>query len=261
MTANYSTNGTHHTNGAAAPIPSQAWRDAIDAVTARARKHYGASFNNRITQARHYLLDERMEIDGQFAYIPSESYPDTFYTVSNDGCDCQDAEHTAPQGMCAHRLAWDIYRSACKQMQPPRREAPVAIPNPYTDPAPPLVEPLHEAPISICMRGTLAGMPGTLVTLRGRNMAEIAARASAVKAEADCLAGMFDAETPSGEPPDEPPEHADSSGAEEEEPYCDEHDTPYFRHEKNGQVWYSHKVENPRRGEKPWCRYRPAERA
>lgn len=162
--------------------------------------------------------------------------------------------------MCAHRLAWDIYWGACKQGPPPRREAPEPIPNPYTDPASPLVEPLHEAPISICMRGTLAGMPGTLVTLRGRNMAEIAARAAAVKADAACLTGMFDADAPAGEPPEEPPEPAASSGEKEEEPYCDEHGTPYFRHEKNGQVWYSHRVDNPKPGEKEWCRYRPAER-
>lgn len=161
--------------------------------------------------------------------------------------------------MCAHRLAWDIYRGVSKQIRP--REAPEPIPNPYTDPAPSLIEPLFEAPISISMKGTLAGVPGTLVTLRGRNMAEIAARAAAVKAEAACLAGMFDAEAPAGEPPDdEPPEPAASSGAEEEEPYCDEHDTPFFRKEKNGQVWFSHRIDHPKRGEKKWCRYRPAER-
>ncbi|ETW93844.1 MAG: hypothetical protein ETSY1_37485 [Candidatus Entotheonella factor] len=254
-------NGSHASSNGAATSEAQAWHEAVDAVVARARKYYGKSLDNRITQARHYLLSDDMEVDGQFAYIASESYPGTQYTVSNDGCDCQDAEHTAPQGLCAHRLAWDIYRSACKQGQPPRREAPEPIPNPYTDPAPPMVEPIYEAPMSITMRGTLAGIPDTLVTIRGRNMKEIAARAAAVKAGAECLAGMFDDDAPASEPPEEPPEPAGSTDEEEGDPYCYKHDTPYVRHEKDGQIWWSHRVDKPKRGEKEWCRYRPAEQA
>lgn len=87
MTANDSTNGTHHQNGTAAAHSEQAWLDAIDAVTARARTCYGASLSNRITKARHFILDDQIEVDGQFAFIPSENAPATYYTVSSDGCD------------------------------------------------------------------------------------------------------------------------------------------------------------------------------
>lgn len=225
-----------HTNGAAPP-PDPAWRDAVDAVTARARKHYGAGFNNRITKARHYILDEQIEIDGQFAYIPSENYPGTHYTVSAEGCDCQDAEHTAPQGMCAHRLAWDIYRGAYKLIREHHREAPEPIPNPYTDPAPLDAEPLAEAPISICMKGTLAGMPGTLVTIRGRNMAEIAARAEQIKVGAECLAGMFDAPASAAPSADEDDDAAADAGEGRDiPPLCPDHDTEMKQSKFGG--WY-----------------------
>lgn len=247
-------NGTSQ-NGTAAAQRAQAWSDAVDAVVARAREYYGTSFSNRITKAQHYIVDDQLEVDGHFGYLPSESDPNTHYTVSAEGCDCQDAEYTAPQGMCAHRLAWDIFHGACRLMheQHPNLVGPPPepIPDPYAEASTP--EPLAEAPISICMKGTLHGMKGTMVTIRGRNMAEIAARAAQVKAGAECLAGMFDAGA------DEEPDEAD--GPDEAEPYCDEHDTPFFRHEKNGQVWWSHKVENPRRGEKQWCRYQPPQSA
>lgn len=243
----------HTQNGTAAAQRDQAWSEAVDAVVARARQHYGKSFNHPITKAHHYLTDERLEVDGQLGFIPSESDPATHYTVNAESCDCQDAEYTAPQGMCAHRLAWDIFRGTCRLMReqhphlvgPP----PEPIPDPYADASP--SEPLPEAPISISMKGTLAGMPGTMVTIRGRNMAEIAARAAQIKVGAACLRGMFDvgaADEPSEAMPSEPVP---------EEPYCDEHDSPFFRHEKNGQVWFSHKIDNPAPGGKKWCRYRP----
>ncbi len=227
----------HTQNGTAAAPRAKAWRDAVDAGAARARKHYGAGFNNRINKARHYIIDELIEVDGQFAYITSESYPETHYTAGADGCDCQDAEHTAPQGMCAHRLAWDIYRGACKLMREPHREVPDPIPDPYTTPAPPLIEPLAEAPISICMKGTLAGMAGTMVTIRGRTMDEIVARAAQVKAQADHLAGIFDAApvadvlSAASEAPSD-----DDVPADGEPPVCPDHGTEM--RESNFGGWY-----------------------
>jgi hypothetical protein len=71
-------------------------------------------------------------------------------------------------------------------------------------------------------------VPGTLVTLRGRDMDEIAARAAQVKARADCLAGMFDASADDAPSPDEPPS--------ETAPLCPDHDTP-MRPSKYG-GWY-----------------------
>ncbi len=214
---------------------------------ARARKYYGKSLDNRITKARHYLLNDQIEIDGQFAFVPSETDPESHYTVSSEGCDCQDAEYTAPQGMCAHRLAWDILRGAWREIRKHHREAPVPIPDPYTDPAPgverPADSPLPEAAISITMRGTFAGMPGTLVTLRGWSMSEIAARAEQVKAQAACLAGIFEAPSAPAAPLDDD-EDGDEDGDEEvvsgfrstSPPLCPAHDTEMKRSKFGG--WY-----------------------
>ena len=55
---------------------------------------------------------------------------------------------------------------------------------------------LPEAPISICMKGTLGGVPGTMVTLRGHDIREIEIRAQQVKVGAQCLVEIFDADTP-----------------------------------------------------------------
>jgi len=89
-------------------------------------------------------------------------------------------------------------------------------------------EMLPEAPIWICMQGTLAGVPGTMVTLRGRDMDEIAARAAQVKARADCLAGMFDEGADDTAITDESPSEA--------APLCPDHETP-MRSSKFG-GWY-----------------------
>ncbi len=227
-----------HTNGTA-DAQNQAWLDAVDAVVARARKYYGTSFNHRITKARHFILNGQIEYHGQYALIQSESHPETLYRVDHDECDCQDAQYTAPQGLCAHRFAWDIARKAWHDTRQQWQRSPEPIPNPYTDPAPSLVEPLAEAPISISMKGTLAGVAGTLVTIRGRNMDEIAARAAAIKAGAGCLAGMFD-ETANVATSDEGEgdEEAAASGDEPIDipPICKDHGTEMKRSKFGG--WF-----------------------
>lgn len=102
MTTPAPTNGTQ--NGT--KDRPQAWYDAVDAVTVRARKYLGKSLDNRITKARHLILNQQIENHGRYGLIRSESDPETLYKVDNEGCDCQDAQYTAPQGLCAHRLAW-----------------------------------------------------------------------------------------------------------------------------------------------------------
>lgn len=81
MSTQNQTNG-HAPNGTAAAPREEAWHDAVDAVVTRARKYYGKSLDNRITKARHYLLNDQIEIDGQFAFVPSETDPESHYTVS-----------------------------------------------------------------------------------------------------------------------------------------------------------------------------------
>lgn len=44
-------------------------------------------------------------------------------------------------------------------------------------------------------------------------------------------------------------------------PYCFEHGQNFKRHQKDGQVWYSHKIQHPVPGGATWCRYQPPPQA
>ncbi len=56
-------------------------------------------------------------------------------------------------------------------------------------------------------------------------------------------------------PPASPPPAPPPTEREPEAPYCERHRQRFLRKEKDGQVWYSHKVNHPAPGESPWCRY------
>ena len=117
-----------------------------------------------------------------------------------------------------------------RAMQKFQEMAERAAPIPAPVVLPPLSHPLPEMPISICMKGTLAGVPGTLVTLRGHSMAEIEARASEVRAGAARLAGLFD----------ETPVSAETSTAVVSVPGCPDHGTPMKPSKFGG--WYCPQV-------------------
>lgn len=209
-------NGAHAQNGVAtSSIDAQTWRDAVAIVAQRALDYYGPEMAKRVDQARGIVLDRLIQPGREIAYISSETDPETTYEVTAKSCSCLDGQRNAPDRMCTHRLAWQIYRGAYGVAQ--------GLAGQRTPKAP-----LPEAPISICMKGTLAGVTGPLVTLRGRDMDEIAARAAQVKARADCLAGMFDTDADDASSPDEKPS--------ETPPLCPDHDAP-MRPSKFG-GWY-----------------------
>jgi hypothetical protein len=223
------TTGTHAHNGAApSHADMQAWRDAVAIVAQRALDYYGPKMAGRVDKARRIVLDGLVQTGREMAYVRSETDPETTYDVTSASCTCLDAQRSAPNVMCKHRLAWQIYRGAygvargLTMRQTPR-------------------EPLPEAPISICMKGPLAGVPGTLVTLRGRDMDEIVARAAQVKARAACLAGMFDAGADATASADETPsETADAPGDGAPAPLCPDHDPPMRPSQFGG--WYCPQV-------------------
>ncbi len=62
---------------------------------------------------------------------------------------------------------------------------------------------------------------------------------------------------PLGQPPPAP--QAPASG--DSVPYCFEHGQNYKRHQKDGQVWYNHKIQNPVPSGATWCRYQPQQQA
>jgi hypothetical protein len=110
----------------------QAWRDAVAMYTQRAHDYYGPDLDGRIDKARRIILDGRVKPNGQHAHIGSDTDAETIYAVTRDGCDCIDAESKAPQGMCKHRLAWQIYRCAYGAINRPAlpQTAPTALPEP-----------------------------------------------------------------------------------------------------------------------------------
>jgi hypothetical protein len=127
------TNGTHAQNGDAPTYPDmQAWRDAVAMYTQRAHDYYGPDLGGRIDKARRIILDGRVKPNGQHAHIGSDTDAETIYAVTRDGCDCTDSESKAPQSMCKHRLAWQIYRCAYGAINRPAlpQTAPTALPEP-----------------------------------------------------------------------------------------------------------------------------------
>jgi hypothetical protein len=128
------------------------------------------------------------------------------YTVDPSGCTCTDCTGgKAPGGLCKHVLAVALEKRSRQRFQA-LAEALVSHPSPIHESQTPLPEALGaglpEAPISVCMKGTLAGIPGTMVTLRGNDMREIQIRADQVRAGARYLAGIFDAsDTPAANAP------------------------------------------------------------
>jgi hypothetical protein len=126
------TNGTHTQNGAvASQADMQAWRDAVAMYAQRALDYYGPDLASRIDKARRIVLEGRVKPNGNHAHVGSETDAETLYAVTREGCECQDAGNKAPQGMCKHRIAWQIYRCVYGAMN--RAVAPQSEPAPVPD--------------------------------------------------------------------------------------------------------------------------------
>lgn len=82
------TNGAHDT--VTPQIDLQSWRDAVDAVTQRARDYYGPELEGRIHQARGLVLDGLVQPDQERARIASGIDLDTEYDVTRESCTCLD---------------------------------------------------------------------------------------------------------------------------------------------------------------------------
>ncbi len=73
------TNATHAPqNGTAPSEPDhRVWLTTVADVTKRARQYYGPKLSSRISKAKQLVLDDRIQPDGQLAYISSQSDPAT----------------------------------------------------------------------------------------------------------------------------------------------------------------------------------------
>jgi hypothetical protein len=149
------------------------------------------------------------------AFVDSYREPGVQYAV-NGTCACPDAQHKAPEGWCAHKIACDLVR-AC----PPE---PVAAACP-------------EAAFSITLKGTLGGHEA-LLTARGSTFEEFAANVARLK-------GLLDAPTGAAGP------RAPGAGQPTPEGWCLIHQTQMTLQSNQRGSWWSHT--KPDGG---WCKGR-----
>lgn len=161
--------------------------DAIAQAFVAARRKLDVEHHSRLVKAWELVVERAVQDNGDGSHtVKGVDQPE--YLVDPSGCTCTDCTSgKAPKQLCKHILAVALEKRSRQKFQ----DMAEALTRP-----PVASEPLPEAPISICMKGTLGGVPGTLVTLRGHSMAEIEVRAGEVRAGARCLAGMFDADAP-----------------------------------------------------------------
>ena len=237
-----------HTNGnTSEQTTQQLWRDAVAITTLRAKDTLGTEYASRLDKAQTIVLSGGVQPGSDSDYVvASETEAERAYGIMQDTCECVDAtrkgKNCAPEGRCKHVLAVWVWRRSLKHMQAdidaqvvqPPAAAAAAVP----------AEPLPEAPLSISLKGTVLGRPGTLVTVRGRTVAE-------VQAHLADAAVLFDAEPE----PETQCRKIEGFGEIDGEglPYCTPHSTPFFRNvpKGGGKPWYSHRT-----AEGGWCRFK-----
>lgn len=219
--------------------------ESIAIAFTAARAKLGAEHHTRLVKAWELVIDSALTVHADGSATASGT-GEKGYAVDGNVCDCVD--HTsgkAVAGLCKHVLALALHkRAAQKFAQLSQAQTPAA------QAAPAVAETLPEAPISICMKGTLAGVPGTLVTLRGRDMREIEIRADQVRAGAACVAGIFDVGTA-------PQPSSPAADVASEAPMCPDHHTDMKPSQYGG--WYCpHAVGDGYCQQKVKARKRPA---
>ena len=149
------------------------------------------------------------------ALVDSYKDPGVQYAV-NGTCACPDAQHKAPEGWCAHKIAVDLVR-AC----PPE---PVAAACP-------------EASFSMTLKGSLGGHE-VLLTARGQTWDEFSTNVAR-------LTGLLDAPTGAAGP------SAPPAGQPTPEGWCLVHQTQMTKQTNQRGSWWSHT--KPDGG---WCKGR-----
>lgn len=156
--------------------------EAIAIAFAAARSNLDSTYHSRL----HKALD--IALDGDLGLVETGIYRckgsgDAEYTINREGgnwtCTCPDHQHRAPEGRCKHILAIMLTCKSEKAMESQPAPASAATSS-------------HEFAISISAKGTVHGIPNTMITLRGNTMDEIKANAERVRAGSTCLLNVFD---------------------------------------------------------------------
>jgi hypothetical protein len=203
------------------------------------------------------------------AKVASQSNGTTKYFIVNGECTCKDYPK-APSNWCKHRIAAGLAKRASTlskikleqlnsanngttqvptdqpQIQPQNESVDASVESAPTTPIveiPPQSEPavpLPEAPVSITLKATLHGHE-VMVTLRGVDF-------TSVKAQVEQASQWLSVQSTT-QPPTQPPSQSKAQPTHDDSPYCQAHKAVLKRYERNGQVWYSHKLANGQ-----WCR-------
>jgi hypothetical protein len=207
--------------------------EAIAQAFVAARRRLAPEHHSRLIKAWELVVERAVKDNADGSHtVKGVDQPE--YLVNPSGCTCTDFTSGRAANRCKHVLAVGLQKRACQRFQAmaerlSRGESQTDLVR-ANEPQTPLPEALRaglpEAPISICLKGTLGGVPGTLVTLRGRDMREIEIRADQVRAGARYLAGIFD-DTPAA---------SETSTAVVSVPSCPDHGTPMKPSKFGG--WY-----------------------
>ncbi len=231
----------HHNQLFKAPgeLIIQQSRSLLAVAAQQVADRYGPPYKARAEKARDIVLEYQIDFDGDIAYVKSAKNPDMIYSVSQHSCDCVDAQQYAPQGLCKHRLAWQMRRSASEAHKASQRLASSAPTHP-------------EAPVSA----------NSFVTIEGRDV-QVTVRTGATPEQVEVvlgtMAGLLRAyaapevtlpQIPSAAeqsqaaeaPPPTRQGRAKKRPAEKTDIWCEE-DQSYFwrRYDKKGDSWLSHK--------------------
>jgi hypothetical protein len=205
--------------------------EAIAQAFVAARRRLAPEHHSRLIKAWE-LVVERAVIDNADGSHTVKGVDQPEYLVNPSGCTCTDCTSgKAPLGLCKHVLAVALQKRSMQKFQD-MAEVVSGVGSTSLAKPPVPSDPLPEAPISICLKGTLGGIPNTLVTLRGRDMREIEIRADQVRAGARYLAGIFD-DTPATLAEIA---HLGDSTAVVSVPSCPDHHTPMKLSKFGG--WY-----------------------
>jgi len=153
---------------------AQQWRDSVRIVSGRAGDTLGADFLTRLQKAQDLVLRDCVVPQEDGSYIVTGDSGRDYDVTADFQCPCPDAGR-APElpdsdiPACKHTLAVMLRKRSIQRLQSEMDAKPAVDQREAAVPLP-------EAPLSINLRGTVRGIPGAQLTVRGSTAAELAQR-------------------------------------------------------------------------------------
>ena len=147
---------------------TQAWRDAVRIVSGRAADTLGLAFHSRIAKAQDLVLRDCVAPQEDGGYLVSGDSGHDYDVSTAFECGCPDYGSKAPEletGMiaCKHTLAVILRQRSIQLMQARMDAKPAAVAS---------ID-LPEAPLSVNIRGVIAGRANAQMTVRAASIEEL----------------------------------------------------------------------------------------